>query len=69
MTVPKERCQDLIGKKVRLLRRIESRGGTVFKVNEVGKISTTWRGRYGIDFTNPSRYVRGVLRCEFRVLP
>jgi hypothetical protein len=44
----RERCRDLIGKKVLLLRDIRTMGGHFFEKGRTMIVSSTYRGRYGL---------------------
>lgn len=70
----KERCKDLVGKRVRLKRQITTRGGTVFHVGEELVVAATWRGRFTLSvdgetvYTPDARIVSAVRRHNFDVL-
>lgn len=49
MAPPKERCKDLVGKRVRLLRPVKTLGGDFFPEGHVMEVAGTWRGRFELN--------------------
>lgn len=77
--VKRERCKDIVGKKVRLLRDMETRGGATFAAGTVMTCQGTYHGLFHLadlewqppeDATSWSRpCIRKVDRRSFEVLP
>ncbi len=62
--------RDLIGRRVRLRRNIETVGGTMFAEGAILTVQSTWRGRFCLGFSEPNTPgVRHVSRHDFEVLP
>lgn len=68
--------KDLVGRRAKLLRKIETRGGTVLRKGRVFRINGTWRGRFTLVYIEPPRpgYAPRVAvghldRSAFDVLP
>lgn len=69
---PGERCKDLVGKKVRLVEELSTVGGNVFTKGTEMRVSSTYRGRYGLCSLHdgdPSRTdISQVSRRKFQVI-
>jgi hypothetical protein len=48
------RCRDWIGRRVRLVREIWTKGGRTYDKGSIWRVESTWRGRYTVTsaFTN-----------------
>lgn len=72
--MPKELCRDLVGKKCRLVRDIETKAGDKFTKGELLTISSTHRGRFHLTAELPSgvtdwvRTIRQVPRHDFELV-
>lgn len=65
----KERCKDLVGRWVRLLEGITTRGGREFSKGDILKIDSTHRGRFALSYpAAPTIGIRQVPRFKFKVL-
>ena len=64
------RCRDIVGRQVRLVRPIETRGGTQFAVGTELHCTGTHHGRFMLQSVNgPAASVRHVERRDFELLP
>lgn len=65
------RCQDIVGRRVRLVRPIETRGGAEFAVGTELHCAGTVRGRFMLQNVagKPAAWVSGVERRDFELLP
>lgn len=67
-----ERAKDLVGRRVRLLQRVETRGGDIWDENEVLTVESTWRGRFTLRACDPEdgrKGIRHARRLTFHPLP
>lgn len=71
-------CREVEGRRVRLTRTVQSRGGSIFKKGRVMLCTGHWRGKFNLTglrrvkrapgyYSKP--YITGVGRWEFEVLP
>lgn len=64
----KERQKDLVGKEVRLVHRIETRGGTKFRKGTRMRVYGAWRGKFHLQsVSRPKRSIRHVDRYSFEI--
>ncbi len=64
----KERCKDLIGKRVRLTRDVRTGAGSYAKGCEF-RVLSTWRGLYELfSFGPPARGIRKLSRKAFEIV-
>jgi len=47
-------CRDMVGKRVRLLRAMRTRGGTKFREGQLMDVVSTHRGRFELRTIRPS---------------
>jgi hypothetical protein len=66
--VKKERMKDLIGRRVRLVKPLITRGGRRIAAGLVAEVASTWRGRFTLS-TDDDGFVRDVPRDTFEVIP
>lgn len=60
--------RNLVGARVRLVRRVRLRDGFV-EVGTTGRISQTWRGTFAINFEGCAGAVRQIARSDFEIVP
>lgn len=46
-----ERCRDLVGRRVRLLHDVTTRGGTTYEAARIMIVTNTWRGMFDLEVT------------------
>lgn len=60
--------KDLVGRRVRLLRHVRTRGGDVFVAGRTMVVLSTWRGTFELKALRGTSSVRGLSRASFEVL-
>ena len=64
----KELCRDVVGKLVKLLYKITTKGGSVFRKGRIMKVGSTYQGCYWLEALRPRHSPTGRLNaCVTRV--